>query len=85
MVVRSPRARQHMVHQPRHQLHREVLEGERRAVKQLEHEQAGAELHERHGRRMAEGAIGLARHAGEIGLGMASPTKGLITSTATSA
>ncbi len=29
---------QHMVHQARHQLHGEVLEGERRSVEQLEHE-----------------------------------------------
>ena len=62
----SPR-KQHMVHQPRHQLHGEVLEGERRTVEQLEHEQAGRKLRERRGRRMPEGAVGLARHAGEIG------------------
>ena len=67
MVVRSPRCMQHVVHQPGDQLHGEVLEGERRPVKQLEHEQAGAELRERRGRRMAERAVGLARHAGEIG------------------
>ena len=59
---------QHVVHQPRHQLHGEVLEGERRPVKQFEHEQARPELGERRGRRMAERAVGLARHAGEIGL-----------------
>ena len=34
--------RQRVIHQPREELHREVLEGERRAVKQLEHEGAGA-------------------------------------------
>ena len=59
---------QHMVHQPRHQLHGEVLEGERRSVEQLEHEQIGVELDERRGRRMAEGAVGLARHASDIRL-----------------
>ena len=59
---------QHVVHQPRDELHGEVLEGERRPVKQLEHEQARPELGERRDRRMAEGAVGLARHAGEIGL-----------------
>ena len=63
----SPRV-QHMVHQPRHQLHRQVLEGERGPVEQFEHEQAGAELHQRRGGRMAEGAVGLLRHAREIGL-----------------
>ena len=35
---------QHVVHQPRQQLHRQVLEGERRAVEQLEHEQVGPSL-----------------------------------------
>ena len=38
MVVRSPRAVERMVHEPAEQLHRQILEGERRAVKQLEHE-----------------------------------------------
>ena len=33
--------RQRMIHQPREELHRQVLEGERRAVEQLEHEGAG--------------------------------------------
>ena len=60
---------QHVVHQPRQQLHRQILEGERRPVEQLEHEQAGRELDERRGRRMAEGAVGLLRHAREVGLG----------------
>ena len=68
MVVRSPRCAQHVVHQPRHQLHGEILEGERRAVKQLQHEQAAAELRQRRDGRMTEGAVGLARHAGEIGV-----------------
>ena len=77
--------RQRVVHQPRQELHRHVLEGERRAVEQLEHERVGAELRERRHRRMAEGAVGLARHAGEVGSAMASPTNGRITSTATSA
>ena len=77
--------RQHMVHQPRHELHGEVLEGERRAVEQLEHEGVGAELRERRHGRMAERAVGLARHAGEVGLGDGVAANGLITSTATSA
>ena len=67
---------QHVVHQPRDQLHGEVLEGERRPVKQLEHEQARAELRERRGRRMAERAVGLARHAGEIGFRDAAADEG---------
>ncbi len=60
---------QHVIHQPGDELHRQILEGERRPVEQLEHEQAVAELHQRRGRRMAEGAVGLLRRAGEIGLG----------------
>ena len=64
---------QHMVHQPRQQLHRQVLEGERRPVKQFEHESVRAELRQRRDRGMAELAIGLARHAGEIGLGDGAP------------
>ena len=60
---------QHVIHQPRQQLHRQILEGERRPVEQFEHEQAGAELDQRHGGGMAEGAVGLLRHAREIGLG----------------
>ena len=36
--------RQHMVHQARRELHRHVLERERRAVEELEHEQVVVEL-----------------------------------------
>jgi len=68
MVRRSPRA-QHVIHQPRQKLHRQILEGERRPVEQLERENIDAELNERRDRRMAEGAVGLVRHPGEIGLG----------------
>ena len=60
--------RQHVIHQPREQLHREVLEGERRPVKQLQHERVGPKLRERRDRRMAESAVGLVRHAGEVGI-----------------
>ena len=60
---------QHVVHQPRDQLHRHVLERQRRAVKQLQHELVGAHLVERHHGGMAEGGIGLIRHAAEIGVG----------------
>ena len=55
-----------MIHQPAKELHCQVLEGERRTVKQLEHEVVHAELHERGDRRVTEVAVGLARHAGEI-------------------
>ena len=68
--------KQHVVHQPGDQLHRQILEGERRTVEQLEHEQIGAELHQRRGRRMTEGAVGLLRHAREIGVGDAAADEG---------
>ena len=68
MVVRSPRSRSTWSISRASELHRDVLEGERRAVEQLQHEQVGAELRQRRDRRMAEGAVGLARHAGEIGV-----------------
>ena len=61
--------RQRVIHQTRQKLHRNVLEGERRTVKKLEHERVGAELGQRHHRRMAEGAVGFAHHAGKIGRG----------------
>ncbi len=61
-------ARQRVVHQPGEELHRQVLEGERRPVKQLEDESVGADLPERRHGRMTERPIGLARHAGEIGV-----------------
>ena len=59
---------EHMVHQPRDQLHRHVLEGERRTVEQLQHELVRRHLAQRHHRRMAEGGIGLVRHAAELGV-----------------
>ena len=59
---------QRVIHQPRQELHREVLEGERRTVKQLQHEGAGRKLRQRHDRRMAEGAVGVVGHAREIGV-----------------
>ena len=58
-----------MVHQPRDQLHRHVLEGQGRAVKQLEQELMGTDLAERNHRGVAEGGVGLIGHAAEIGIG----------------
>ena len=60
---------QRVIHQPREKLHREILEGERRTVKQLQHEGAGRKLRQRCDRRMAEGAVGIMRHAREIHVG----------------
>ncbi|GAA0003477.1 hypothetical protein BRDID11002_34780 [Bradyrhizobium diazoefficiens] len=57
---------EHMVHQPRDELHRHVLEGERRAVEQLQHELVRRHLAQRHHRGMAEGGVGLVRHPAEL-------------------
>ena len=59
IVTRCVALRQHMVEQAAQHLHRHVLEGERRAVEQLLHEQAGFQLDQRHDGRMAEAGIGL--------------------------
>ncbi len=61
--------REDVVHQPAQELHRQILEGERRAVKQLQHELARTVLPQRRNRRMAEAAIGLTDHAGEFVFG----------------
>jgi hypothetical protein len=58
-----------MIHHAREQLHGEILERQGRPVKQLEHELVAAGLHQRHRRRVTEGVVGLARHAGETVLG----------------
>jgi hypothetical protein len=50
---------QRAVHQPRHHLHGEVLEGERRTVKQLEQPARRRNLPERRDSRMMEAGIGL--------------------------
>jgi hypothetical protein len=60
--------RQHMVHQPRDQLHRHVLERERWAVKQLQHELMRPDLTKRNHGGMAKCSVGLVRHAAEIGV-----------------
>ena len=60
---------QHMVHQPRDQLHRDVLERQRRPVKQLQQELIGTGLVERNHGGMAERGVGLIGHAAEIGVG----------------
>ena len=69
MVRRSPRAAQHVIHQPCEQLHRQILEGKGRAVVQFQYERSDAELGQRRHRGMAERAIGLTHHTREIGLG----------------
>ena len=54
---------QDVVHQPRDQLHRDVLERQRRAVKQLKQELIRSDLVERNHGGMAERGIGLVGHA----------------------
>ena len=77
---------EHMVHQPRQKLHRQILEGERRPVEELEHKGIHAELRDRRDGGMAEGAVRLARHAGEIARDRSHRRRNAaITSTATSA
>ncbi len=61
--------RQHIIHQPRDQLHRDVLERQGRAMKQLQHELMGPDLAQWNHRGMAEGGVGLIGHAAEIGVG----------------
>ena len=58
---------QRLVHQPAEQLHRHVLEGERRAVEQLQHEEIVVDLGERRHRLVAEGFVGRLEHGAEIG------------------
>ena len=65
-----------MIHQAREELHREVLEGKRWTVKQLEHERIGRELRERRDRRVAERAVGIVRHAGKVGIRNRAADKG---------
>ncbi len=61
--------RQHVIHQPRDQLHRDVLERQGRAVKQLQQELIGTDLIERHHCGMAECRVGFIGHAPEIRIG----------------
>ena len=77
---------QRMIHQARQELHRQVLEGERRPVKQLEHEGVRRKLHQRHHGRMAEARHRLRAPCGRVRrFAIAPPAKGAITSQATSA
>ena len=75
---------EHMIHQPRKQVHRHVFERERRAVKQLQHETIRCDLVQRHHRRMPERGVGFIRHLAEIRFGDFSGHERTITSTATS-
>ncbi len=60
-------AQQRAVHQPRHHLHGEILEGERRPVKQLQQKRVRRDLVQGRDGRVMEAAIGLFQHGFEIG------------------
>ena len=62
IVARDAALGKHMVHQPRQQLHRHVLEGQRRAVEEFEDEAVGGDLDQRADRLVTERRIGLAHH-----------------------
>ena len=59
IVRRSPRRAQLGVHEPADELEGDVLEGERRAVEQLLHPDAVAELDERHDVGVVEDGVGV--------------------------
>ena len=67
IVARAPLPPERAVHQPRHHLHGEVLEGERRPVKQLEQPGRRRNLPERRDGRVMEAGIGLVEHGFEVG------------------
>ena len=69
----------------RQQLHRHVLEGERRPVEELEQPQVWLDLDQRRNGGMVEGGIGFSDHARQVASGISPPTNGWIIATATSA
>ena len=71
--------------EPAQELHRNVLEGERRPMKQLEQEKIRRDRHKRHDRVMRKAGIGRLDIGPNSSLVKASPMKGHITRKATSA
>ena len=69
IVARWPRAFSAWSTRRAEKLHREVLEGERRTVEQLQREQIVVELHERGDRGMPKARIGRLDHAAQGGRG----------------
>ena len=57
---------EHVIHEAREELHRNVLEGERRAVEQFEDRQAGSDFDERRHLGRVEGRVGVGRHAPQL-------------------
>ena len=77
---------QHMVEQPAQQLHRHVLEGERRAVEQLLHPEPGVELYQRRDRGVAKSRRRLPGKGAAMCPGLIEPAaKGWMTRAANSA
>jgi hypothetical protein len=68
---------EHMIHQPREQLHRHVLKCQRRTVKQLQHERAGIDLHQGRDRRVAEAGVGLVGQPAQLVPGHGIADKGM--------
>ena len=81
---RRPAAAQEELEQPAEQLHRDVLEGERRPVEQLEQPFVGPELAERRDRDMIEAGVGRLDQRAKLGPRSASPTNGARSRAATS-
>ena len=74
-----------MIHQAPQELHGDILEGERRPVEELEHEQVVVELNQRAHRPMAEGRVGPSIMRARSGAAISVPTSGARTALATSA
>ncbi len=69
MVARCTAPGEDVIHHPGEELHRHVLERQRRPVEQLEHEVPGLELHKRRHGRVTEGGVGLIDDAAKLGVG----------------
>ena len=68
---------EHVLEQPPEQLHRHVLEGERRAVEQLLYPEPRLQLHERSDRGMVEAGVGVPAHRLEGAKGNGRADEGL--------
>ena len=66
MVQRRAAPIERAVHQARQDLHGDVLERERRTVKELQQPVVGPDLDQRRDRRMAEAAVGVGQEAAQL-------------------
>ena len=76
--------RQDMIHETGEELHRQVLEGERRPVEELEQEMVRPDLDERRDRVVPEARIGVLDHPAERRSAISPPAKRLMMENATS-